>query len=206
MRLALDGACIALAEHWRGAAVGARNALAMVVSTGSRRRPGRRRRRRSTEHSGNAGHIGQLRLRDRAAGAPATDGTRRGGRVRVRARSPGRAAGVVGNTGEEIAERLRRRRPDRGRRGAALSRAVGQAIADVATLLDLEVAVIAGGFARVSDDCLDLVRSAAQDAAVLGYARRVRIEPSGLHGDGPLIGAAALIPPPNIEPGRRRVH
>ena len=34
MRLALDGTCIALAEHWRGAAVGTRNALAMVVSTG----------------------------------------------------------------------------------------------------------------------------------------------------------------------------
>ena len=71
--------------------------------------------------------------------------------------------------------------------------AVGEAIASVATLLDLEVAVIAGGFAQVADDYLDLVRAAAQDAAVFDYARRVRVAASGLDGHGPLIGAAGLV-------------
>jgi glucokinase len=192
VRLALDGTCIALAEHWRGAAVGTRNALAMVVSTGVGGglvidgSP-------VSGASGNAGHIGQLRLRDRAAGAPATDGT-----VEAVASGPGavawaQAQGWSGSTGEEIASAYAAGDPIAVAAVQRSAAAVGQAIADVATLLDLEVAVIAGGFARVSDDYLDLVRSAAQDAAILGYARRVRIEPSGLHGDGPLIGAAALI-------------
>ena len=98
-----------------------RNALAMVVSTGVGGgliidgAP-------VTGMSGNAGHIGQLRLRERAAGAPATDGT-----LEALASGPvhgrlGARAGVVGLTGEELAERLRRRRSDRGRRGAPLGR------------------------------------------------------------------------------------
>ncbi|MET0812861.1 MAG: ROK family protein, partial [Microbacterium sp.] len=74
VRLALDGTCIALAEHGFGAARGARNALAMVVSTGIGGgliidgMP-------VTGVSGNAGHIGQTRLRARPDGAPATEGT-----------------------------------------------------------------------------------------------------------------------------------
>jgi glucokinase len=76
------------------------------------------------------------------------------------------------------------------RRSAA---AVGEAIASVTTLLDLEVAVVAGGFIQVAADYLELVRAAVEDAAVFEYARRVRVAASGLDGHGPLIGAAALI-------------
>ena len=65
-------------------------------------------------------------------------------------------------------------------------------VPSVATLLDLEIAVIAGGFAGVSADYLDLVRASVAEAAVFDYARRVRVAASGLDGDGPLIGAAAL--------------
>jgi glucokinase len=192
VRLALDGACIALAEHWRGAAVGARNALAMVVSTGIGGGlvvDGAL----VTGITGNAGHIGQLRLRERAPGAPKTDGTLESIASGPASVAWARAHGWTGGTGEEIASAYADGEPvaiAAVRRSAA---AVGEAIADVATLLDLEVAVIAGGFARVADDYLDLVRAAAQDAAVFDYARRVRVEASGLHGDGPLIGAAALV-------------
>ena len=49
------------------------------------------------------------------------------------------------------------------------------------------------GFANVADDYIDLVRSAARESAVLAYARAVRIERSSLGGDGPLLGAAALV-------------
>lgn len=192
VRLALDGACIALAEHWRGAAAGARNLLAMVVSTGVGGgliidgSP-------VTGISGNAGHIGQLRLRKRAPGAPVTDGTLEALASGPSAVAWARAEGWAGSSGEELAQAYAAADPIAV---AAVSRsagAVGEAIANVATLLDLEIAVIAGGFAKVADDYLDLVRASAQEAAVFDYARRVRVAASGLDGHGPLIGAAALV-------------
>jgi glucokinase len=192
VRLALDGACIALAEHWKGAAAGTRNALAMVVSTGVGGglivdgAP-------VSGFSGNAGHIGQLRLRARGAGAPATHGT-----LEARASGPStvawaRTRGWAGSTGEDLARANADADPIAVAAVRRSAGAVGEAIASVATLLDLEVAVIAGGFAGVSPDYLDLVRAAVQDAAVFDYARRVRVAASGLDGDGPLIGAAALV-------------
>ena len=192
VRLALDGACIALAEHWRGAAVGTRNALAMVVSTGIGGgliidgAPVR-------GISGNAGHIGQLRLRERAAGAPVTDGTLEALASGPSTVSWARAQGWSGSTGEELAAAYAAGDPipiAAVRRSAG---AVGEAIANVATLLDLEIAVIAGGFVQVAADYLDLVQASATEAAVFDYARRVRVAASGLGGDGPLIGAAALV-------------
>lgn len=192
VRLALDGTCIALAEQWRGAAVGARNALAMVVSTGVGGgliidgAP-------VTGASGNAGHIGQLRLRERAPGTPATDGTLEALAAGPAAVAWARAQGWAGSSGEEIASGYAAGDPLAIAAVRRSAQAVGEAIADVATLLDIEVAVVAGGFARVAPDYLDLVRTAAREAAVFPYARRVRIEPSGLDGDGPLIGAGALV-------------
>lgn len=192
VRLALDGACIALAEHWRGAAAGARNLLAMVVSTGVGGgliidgSP-------VTGISGNAGHIGQLRLRKRAPGAPVTDGTLEALASGPSAVAWARAEGWAGSSGEQLAQGYAAADPIAV---AAVSRsagAVGEAIANVATLLDLEIVVIAGGFAEVADDYLDLVRASAQEAAVFDYARRVRVAASGLDGHGPLIGAAALV-------------
>ncbi len=70
--------------------------------------------------------------------------------------------------------------------------AVGQAIAAAATLCDLEAVAIAGGFSQVAPDYIDQVRAAAQAASLHAYARRCRIVGSGLDGDGPLLGAAAL--------------
>jgi glucokinase len=191
VRLALDGACIALAEHWKGAAAGTRNALAMVVSTGVGGglivdgAP-------VSGFSGNAGHIGQLRLRARGAGAPVTDGT-----LEARASGPStvawaRARGWAGSTGEDLARAYAHADPIAVAAVRRSAGAVGEAIASVATLLDLEIAVIAGGFAGVSPDYLDLVRASVAEAAVFDYARRVRVAASGLDGDGPLIGAAAL--------------
>jgi glucokinase len=191
-RLALDGACIALAEHWRGAAVGTRNALAMVVSTGIGGgliidgSP-------VTGISGNAGHIGQLRLRERASGAPVTDGTLEALASGPSAVAWARAEGWAGSTGEELAQAYSAADPIAVAAVRRSAGAVGEAIANVATLLDLDIAVIAGGFVQVAADYLDLVRATAQEAAVFDYARRVRVAASGLDGHGPLIGAAALV-------------
>ena len=192
VRLALDGACIALAEHWRGAAAGTRNALAMVVSTGIGGGliiDGAL----VTGLSGNAGHIGQLRLRERTPGAPPTDGTLESIASGPHAVAWARAQGWSGETGEQLADAYADADPVAVAAVRRSAGAVGEAIASVATLLDLEVAVIAGGFVQVADDYLDLVRAAALDAAVFDFAKRVRVSASGLEGHGPLVGAAALV-------------
>ncbi|WP_022878589.1 ROK family protein [Microbacterium sp. B19] len=189
LTLALDGTCIALAEHWRGALVGTTNAMAIVVSTGvggglvMDGRP-------VTGSTGNAGHLGQTFVRT-------IDGDPAVATLEAVAAGPGsvawaRSRGWVGETGLDLAASYRAGDEiavAAVRRSAA---AVGQAIAAAATLCDLEAVAVAGGFARVADDYVDLVAAAAHDAALHAYARRCRVVPSGLDGDGPLLGAAAL--------------
>lgn len=189
LTLALDGTCIALAEHWRGALVGTTNAMAIVVSTGvggglvMDARP-------VTGSTGNAGHLGQTFVRT-------IDGDPAASTLEAVAAGPGsvawaRSRGWVGETGLDLAASYRE---GDGIAVAAVRRsaaAVGQAIAAAATLCDLEAVAVAGGFANVADDYVDLVAAAAHDAALHAYARRCRVVPSGLDGDGPLLGAAAL--------------
>lgn len=188
--LSLDGTCIALAEHRFGAARGARNALALVVSTGVGGglivdgRPARGK-------SGNAGHVGQLRIEPRG------DGDIDAGTVEQIASGPhivrwAQAKGWRGETGEDLA---RDAAAGLLLAVAAVERsafAVGTAIANVSTLLDLDVAVIAGGFSGVSPDYIPLVAAAVREQAMLPYARTVEVRASGLDGAGPLIGAAVL--------------
>lgn len=192
----LDGTCIALAEQLFGAARGSRHSLSMVVSTGvgggivsgGRLLAGA---------TGNAGHLGQVRLRGVATDADG-DGT-----VETIASGPGSVAWAVargwrGATGEDLARGVA---AGDAVAVAAVQRsaaAVGEAIAIVSTLLDLQVAVVAGGFSNVAPDYLDLVRAGVRHAAVLGYAARVRVVPSGLSGTGPLAGAAALVLRPDL--------
>lgn len=190
IHLALDGTCIALAEHWRGALVGVDDAMAIVVSTGVGGgfvlggRP-------VTGASGNAGHLGQTFVRT-IEGDEVVAST-----LEAVAAGPGtvawaRAQGWEGETGldlaaahaagDEIAIAAVRRS----------ATAVGQAIAAAATLCDLEAVAIAGGFSHVAPDYIDQVSEAARAASLHAYARRCRVVGSGLDGDGPLLGAAAL--------------
>ncbi len=189
LTLALDGTCIALAEHWRGALVGCDNAMAIVVSTGVGGglvlggRP-------IAGSSGNAGHLGQTFVRtvdDDAAAAT----------LEAVAAGPGsvawaRSRGWDGHTGLDLAASYRAGDDIAVAAVGRSASAVGQAIAAAATLCDLEAVAIAGGFSHVADDYVDLVRAAASAAALHDYARRCRIVASGLDGDGPLLGAAAL--------------
>lgn len=183
VRVGHDGGCLALAESWMGATQGARASLAIVVSTGigggfvidGMPMGGA---------SGNAGHLGQtasggLTLEEIASG-PASVAWARG-------------QGWAGSTGEQLGQDAAS--GDRIAR-AAIERsaaAVGQALADAATLCDLDVIAIGGGFSRVSDDYIDLVAASLREHAVLEYARAARVMPSGLGDEGPLIGAAALV-------------
>ncbi|MCK2023753.1 ROK family protein [Microbacterium sp. kSW2-24] len=179
-----DGGALALAESWRGATQDARASLSIVVSTGvgggfvvnGAYIPGA---------SGNAGHLGQIRreggltLEEIASGPASVTWAQQ--------------QGWVGSTGEDLArdsaagDAIARAAIERS------AKAVGEALADAATLVDLDVVAIGGGFSRVSADYIELVQEALTASAVHEYSRRARVVRSGLGDEGPLIGAAALV-------------
>lgn len=179
-----DGGALALAESWLGATQDAGASLSIVVSTGvgggfvvnGAYIPGA---------TGNAGHLGQVR--------------REGGlTLEEIASGPASAAwaqqqGWNGATGEDLARdaaagvEIARAAIERS------ARAVGEALADAATLVDLDTVAIGGGFSRVSEDYIDLVQQALTASAAHEYSRRTRVVRSGLGDEGPLIGAAAFV-------------
>ena len=188
--LRLDGTCIALAEAWLGAARGVRNAIVFVVSTGvgggivsdGRLVAG---------GTGNAGHLGQLVVADIESDAAAAT-------VEQRASGPhivawARAQGWVGSTGEELAAAYRDGEAIARAAVARSAQAIGTGLANAATLLDLELAVVGGGFSFVADDFTEQIEASVRAAAINGYAARLRVVRAGLGGDSPLIGAAALV-------------
>ncbi|KQQ06363.1 hypothetical protein ASG06_03005 [Rathayibacter sp. Leaf185] len=189
--LRLDGTCIALAEQWVGANRAAASSMSLVVSTGvgggivleGRIVSGR---------SGNAGHIGQIHLRD-ADAASGSDGTLESIASGPSSVSWARSRGWSGLTGEDLG---RSAAGGDATAVAAIRRsasAVGTAIASVATLLDIDAFAVGGGFSGVTDWYLEEVRRAARAGVVFDYSREVGIRPSGLGSEGPLIGAAALV-------------
>jgi len=188
--LRLDGTCIALAEAWLGAAQGVDNAIVFVVSTGVGGgiiTDGRLVR----GASGNAGHLGQLVVAD-------IDGDAAASTVEMRASGPNvvrwaRGQGWPGSTGEELAADYRAGDALAVAAVARSAQAIGVGLADAATLLDLELAVVGGGFSFVADDFPERIEAAARSAAVNSYAARLRVVRAALGGDAPLIGAAALV-------------
>lgn len=179
-----DGGALALAESWLGATQDAGASLSIVVSTGvgggfvatGAYIPGA---------TGNAGHLGQVRreggltLEEIASGPASASWAQR--------------QGWTGATGEDLArdaaagDTIARAAIERS------AKAVGEALADAATLVDLDVVAIGGGFSRVSVDYIDLVQQALTASAAHEYSRRTRVVRSGLGDEGPLIGAAALV-------------
>lgn len=191
--LRMDGICIALAEVWMGAAQGESNVMGMIVSTGvggglilgNRVIAG---------PTGNAGHIGHVAV----AGFddPCACGAR--GCLEAVASGPrtvawAREHGFTGETGEQLAAAAAA--SDATAR-AAIERsatAVGRAIASASALVDLDVVAIGGGFSHVSDDYIALVGAAVAGHSDFGFVTKTRVVASGLSGEGPLIGAAALV-------------
>ncbi|MFT4157359.1 MAG: ROK family protein [Microbacterium sp.] len=179
-----DGGALALAESWLGATQEAAASLAVVVSTGvgggfvvnGSYIPGA---------SGNAGHLGQMRrdgglTLEQIASGPASVAW-------------AQQQGWSGASGEDLAweadagDAIARAAIERS------ARAVGEALADAATLVDLDRVAIGGGFSRVSDDYIDLVQEALTESAAHEYSRRARVVRSALGDEGPLIGAAAFV-------------
>ena len=191
--LRMDGECITLAEHWVGAGRGVDNLMGMVVSTGiggglilggmAVAGP-----------TGNAGHIGHVEVGgfDEACLCGGT------GCVEAVASGPhtarwAREQGWQGQTGEDLAASYAAGDEIAIAAVKRSGRAIGQAIASATALVDLDVVAIGGGFSHVTPDLLDFVREAIARRAPFPFVAKVRVIPSGLSGEGPLIGAAALV-------------
>lgn len=193
--LRLDGTCIALAEAWAGAARGVRNAIVFVVSTGIGGgivSDGRL----VSGASGNAGHLGQLVIDQTAP--TLVEGTVEGIASGPRSVAWARGRGWPGETGEQLAADCAAGDEVAVAAVARSARAVGVGLADVATLLDTELAVVGGGFSFVSADYADLVEAAAHAHSVNTYARGLRVVRAALGGDAPLVGAGALVHRPDL--------
>ncbi len=172
-----DAKALALGEGWLGAAQGASNYLAMVVSTGvgggivvdNRLLDGAQ---------GNAGHIGHVIVE------PDGRSSACGGRGCLEAEASGLAIeATTGHPASEASIVVRRR----------TGTLVGRAVATVANLLDVELAVVAGsvalGFGAVF---FDAAQREIELRSKLDFSRATRIIPAGLGADGPLVGAAAV--------------
>lgn len=172
-----DAKALALGEGWKGRAQGESNYLAMVVSTGvgggivldGRLLDGA---------GGNAGHIGHVVVEP--DGRPCACG----GRGCLEAEASGTAiAALTGRPADQAVPEVRRR----------CGRLVGRAVASVASLLDLQLALVAGsvaiGFGTLF---LDAAQEEIELRCGLEFAAPTRIEWAGLGADGPLVGAAAV--------------
>lgn len=191
--LRIDGVAIALAEHWVGAAQGYASVLGMIVSTGvgggfllgGRAAP---------SPTGNGGHIGHVEV------AGFTDPCVCGGAGCLEAIASGpntvawaRTQGFAGTTGEDLAAAHAAGDPVALAAVERSGTALGLAIGSAAALLDLDVVAVGGGFSRVSPVLFDHARAAVARRVNAPYVTRVKLVPSGLSDEGPLIGAAALV-------------
>jgi glucokinase len=172
-----DAKALALGEGWVGAAKGAADYLAMVVSTGvgggivlgGRLLDGA---------SGNAGHVGHV---------IAVPGGRRcvcGARGCLEAEASGRSIEAWTGRPAALAPVAVRERT---------GRLVGEVVGSVTNLLDLRLTVVAGSVALgYGDVFFAAARDSLARTSTIEFARGARIEPAGLGPDGPLIGAAAV--------------
>lgn len=191
--LRMDGLAITLAEHWVGAAQGSDHVMGMIVSTGVG--GGLILHGRTVSGpTGNAGHIGHVECGG-FDDPCACGGT---GCLEAVASGPKTVAwaqrqGFVGSTGEELSAAYAAGDEIAVAAVRRSGRALGQAIAAATSLVDLEVVAIGGGFSHVTPDLFEYAREAVAERAEFGFVTKVRIVPTGLSQDGPLIGAAALV-------------
>lgn len=193
VRLAGDGICMALGEHWRGAGRGSAFMLGMVISTGIggglvlKGVPYEGR-------TGNAGHVGHVVV------DPTGERCACGGRGCVEAIASGpnmtawaRSHGWKGADAKELADAAAAGDPRALAAFARGARAVAAMIASVAACCDLDVVVIGGGVANAGPVLFDPLHEALTDHLGLDFIRGLRVVPAELGGEAGLVGAAALL-------------
>jgi glucokinase len=193
-----DAVGLTVGEHWRGAGSGTANLLGMTVSTGvggglilgGRLFHGA---------SGNAGHVGHVVVErdgpvcacggrgclEAIASGPNTvrHALDDGWRPRPGVVADGVALAAAAAAGDAVALRHL----------ARAGTAVGTAIASCASLLDLEVAAIVGGFSQSGPSFWEPLRQAFAAHAGFPFAAACRVVPGQLGSAAGLLGAAAFV-------------
>jgi glucokinase len=193
-----DAVGLTVGEHWRGAGSGTANLLGMTVSTGvggglilgGRLFHGA---------SGNAGHVGHVVVErdgpvcacggrgclEAIASGPNTvrHALDDGWRPRPGVVADGVALAAAAAAGDAVALR----------HVARAGTAVGTAVASCASLLDLEVAAIVGGFSQSGTSFWEPLRQAFAAHAGFPFAAACRVVPGQLGGAAGLLGAAAFV-------------
>lgn len=196
VRVHNDAIAMACAEHWVGAARGRSNMVGMVVSTGvggglvidDRVVNG---------GLGNAGHVGHIVVDP--TGPLCVCGGR--GCLEAIARGPATVAWALeqGWTPQGLADGVALAADARAGDEfaiAALRRsgtAVGIALASMASLLDLDVAVIGGGLAQSGELLFGPMREAFSEHAGMAFAARMEIVGAALGPEAGIVGATSLL-------------
>jgi glucokinase len=197
VRLHNDAICMAVGEHWRGAARGRRTMLGMVVSTGvggGLVLDGRL----INGATGNAGHIGHVVVDPDGpdcvcGGRGCVEAIARGPALAAWAQSEGWRPGQAAATAKDLADDAAHGHPVGQAAMRRAGRALGIGIASATHLCDLEVVAIGGGLAQAGSLLFDPLEEALRAHVGLGYARDVRVVPAALGQSAGLIGAAALL-------------
>jgi len=127
---------------------------------------------------GNAGHIGHVNVIP--DGRPCVCGSH--GCLEAEASGTAIAA-ITGHPAREASSEVRQRT------GTLVGRAVGSA----ASLLDLQLACVAGSVALgFGDEFFTAAQAEIDRTACISHARGTVIRPGGLGAQGPLVGAAAV--------------
>ncbi|MEV6971809.1 ROK family protein, partial [Hamadaea sp. NPDC051192] len=205
VRMAGDGMCAAVGEHWRGAARSVDDVIVLVVSTGvgggliqhGRLISGR---------TGNAGHIGHTVVD--LDGDPCPCGGR--GCVEGIASGPSMVAwarrqGWAGESAVDLAAAARDGDKVATQAFERAGRAVAAGIVSAAAIADLSLAVVGGGVSRAADVLLPPLRQAIADHAKLGFLRDLAVAPAELGNAAGLVGAAALAFEPERYPSTLRL-
>jgi glucokinase len=193
-----DAVGLTVGEHWKGAGAGTSNLLGITVSTGvggGLILDGR------LDHgtTGNAGHVGHVVVEpdgpvcacggrgcvEAIASGPNTvrHALDDGWRPRPGVVADGVALAAAAAAGDQVALR----------NVARAGRAVGTAIASCASLLDLQVAAIVGGFSQSGPSFWDPLQEAFAAHAGFPFAAACRVVPGQLTDTAGLLGAAAFV-------------
>lgn len=191
VQLGLDGQCIAVAEATFGAARDAESSVSMVVSTGVGGGIVLGRQQVYGDR-GNAGHIGQMRVTTGWNGEP------RSGTLEEIASGPAavawaRARGWTGSSGEDLARDAEQSSKIAREAIVNSAEAIGNVLAGLSAVLDIELFVIGGGFSYAAADYPELVQATARRLAVLPATHNLVVKRAALGNDAPLVGAACLV-------------
>ncbi|MBV1854694.1 ROK family protein [Catellatospora tritici] len=196
VRLAGDGACAAIGEHWRGAGRGHDDLLVLVVSTGvgggmiHGGRP-------FLGVGGNAAHVGHMVVDLDGEPCPC------GGQGCVEALSSGPSMvryalregwhAIGAGTARDLADAARAGDPVAVAAYERAGRALAAGIVSAAAMCELSQVVIGGGVAESADLLFPSLRAGLDHFGRMGFLRGIGLQTAQLGGSAGLIGAAALI-------------